>query len=297
MIASKAASKRLGELVYGMPREKYDRLQRVNWSRLKFMLLSPAHYRHALTSQFEDTDAKALGRAVHVATLEPELFNTAYVMWDLGRRAGGDWERFKDAHDDCEILTEKAFTKCRAIQQAVRNDRHASKYLAGGKSEITALWKHVAPAVLAVPGFEIDCKGRIDFEAANALVDLKTTKDASDDGFGRESWRYSYHVQAAFYSDGYFAATGHRKPYVIVAVESHEPWVVQVYRVPEHHLQKGRETYQALLGRVDLCRAENDYPGYSTGELELSLPRWAAEDIGETDLDELDLEFHETGER
>ena len=31
------------------------------------------------------------------------------------------------------------------------------------------------------------------------VIDVKTTSDASPEGFGKSSWNLGYHVQAAFY--------------------------------------------------------------------------------------------------
>ncbi len=172
----------------------------------------------------------------------------------------------------------------------MRADKDAAPYLAGGKSEVTITWKHVAPTVGELPGFEVDCKGRVDFLAdCGALVDLKTCRDGSPAGFGRAAFNMSMHTQAAFYRDGYAAATGRTLPYVIVAVETSAPFVVSVYPVPEAYLELGRDTYRAWLSRLATCRAENRWPGYVDGPTELQLPRWAApnadEDVTGLDLD------------
>lgn len=273
----------------GMSREEYDRSPRANWSRLKVLAKSPAHFRHAQMATAQvDTDSMKFGRAAHLAVLEPERFRAECAIWDGGRRAGKEWEAFRAKNEGLELLKDEDYQRCMALQSSVRNHPVAGPYLQNGKHEVSVFWTHETPSILGVDGFSTDCKSRLDFIADGALVDLKTTKDASLEGFARESWRYRYHAQAAFYSDAYFAATGRRLPYVIVAVENFEPYVVQVFDVPESVLKVGRDEYQDLLARLHLCRTTSSWPGYSVTKAELELPHWVTR---EDDVSGLGLDF------
>lgn len=262
----------------GMSRADYDRSPGVNWSTLKHLGKSPRHYEHHLLEPDEDTDSRKLGRAVHLAALEPERFAHAVALWDGGRRYGKEWNAFKAANAGKELLTEDEHKDCLAIQRAVRNDPTARAYLAGGMGEVSMFWRYEAAGVGGLENIALDCKGRIDFVAsvgAHAIVDLKTTRDASPSGFGREVWRYRYDAQAAFYVDGYRLATGKELPYVIVAVESGAPHVVQVYRLPDAVLDVGREHCRNLLERLSYCRKTASWPSYFEGESDIELPKWA----------------------
>lgn len=250
-------------------RDHYDRIDRTNFSTLKHIGRSPAHYHHRRTKPPQDTDAMKVGRVSHVATFEPERFLNSIAVWDGGTRRGKDWEAFKARNEGRELLTENEHTKCLSIQNAVRNSKLASRYVQKGRGEMTMLW------TTELRGNKIPCKGRIDFDSQSAIVDLKTTKDASPDAFGRQCYDLHYATQAAWYVDGYFLATGIRKPYVVVAVENVEPFVVQPYTVPEDLLDIGRTEYLGWLDKLIFCREQNWWPGYADSELELTLPRWA----------------------
>ncbi len=271
--------------------DDYFRDPRVNWSTLKHMSKAPLFYRHALLSKFEDTDALKLGRAYHIATLEPERYLSRCVAWE-GRRSGKEWEAFKEKFKALEILTEREHSLCLEIAKAVRADPRAQPYLNKGQREVTMAWTHKSPTVAGLPGYEFRCKGRLDFDSATALVDLKGTIDASPEGFARESWKYRYETQAAWYSDAYFAITGKRKPYVIVAVEKRAPHAVSVYQLGEDVLQVGREHYRGLLDTLNHCTVNSNWPSYFEGEQPLTIPRWtglAPED--EDDPTGLGIEF------
>lgn len=276
--------------VHALSREKYDRLDRVNWSTLKLLGKSPAHYRaNQLERDDSDTDARKRGRATHLAVFEPERFRASYACWTGKVRRGKEWDAFAEENSDVEILTADMYQQCQEIGEAARKDAIAAKYLNGGRGELSVLWEYVVPDTNGFDGYRMDCKGRLDFVAqCGAIVDLKTTRDASPDGFGRECAKYEYHVQAAFYRDAYAAVTGQHLPYVLVAVEVNRPYVVQVYRVHDEILALGRERYRNLLARLNVCRKESRWPGYGEAELDLMLPRWAVpredEDVSGLDL-------------
>ena len=289
--AAIARHERGGELIYDMPRAQYDRLARVNWSTLKHMGRSPAHYQEELLRGAPDTDARRLGRCRHLAILEPERFRHQVAVWDGKVRRGKEWDAFRAENRGLEILRPEEFEHCIAIQKAVRANPVAAEYLARAPAEVTLLWTHVAQAVGALAGYRIECKGRPDIAQARAIVDFKSTRDASPDGFGRECWRYRYDAQGAFYVDGYEAVTGQRLPYVLIAAENTPPYVVQVYTVPDVVLELGREHYRGLLDRLALCRAENRWPGYLDGESELMLPRWSGLDTDGEDVSDMGINF------
>lgn len=276
---------------YGMRRAEYDRLDRVHWSKLKLMLRSAAHYRHAVTSRFVDTDAMKLGRAVHLAMLEPTRFQAECVLWEGGARRGKDWEKFQKANADREILTEREWKVCGDLAAAVRGNADAMRYLSGARTEASILWQATGEALDSLPGWSFDLKSRLDaVRPGDAIADLKTTRDASINGFGREAMRLRYHAQAALYSDAYTAATGERLPYVLVAVETAAPHLVVAYRVTEEQLAAGREMYRSCLQQLGFCIRENRWPGYAEGEQSLSMPDWALPPADD-DVSELGLDF------
>jgi hypothetical protein len=245
-------------------RGQYDALKRLSWSRLRLLEKSPAHYRHGVG---DDSSGFALGTAAHMAVLEPERFAMEYVVYP-GRRAGKAWEAFEAEHlaQNKQILNQREYDAAIAIRNAVRSHSRATSYLRGGAAEQTLTW--------ALGEFE--CKGRADY-IGDAVVDLKSTKDGSPKAFAAACARYGYFGQAAWYSDGLFLATGKRKPFVIVAVESSAPHVVTVYRVPDAVLAAGREQYLTLLGRLSYCMKNSFWGGYSEQEeIDLEIPQWVS---------------------
>lgn len=260
-----------------LTRSEYDALpDRVNFSTLKHMARSPEHYLWALLNKDEDTDAKLRGRAVHMNVFEPERFRSTFVVWE-DRRAGKLWEQFeKKAHmEGREVLTVGMHRLAVEIAAKVRTHPMLAKYLTGGRGEQTIQWTHEVKPAGALDGYSVQCKGRIDFISnLGPIVDLKSTEDASPEGFWWSARRYKYFAQAAWYCDGERKAAGssETRPYLIAAIESKPPYVCQVYRVTPEQLEEGRDQYRTWLDRLHLCRRESKWPGYAEEELELCAP-------------------------
>lgn len=264
------------EIIYDMSREAYDAMtDRANWSTLKHLQKSPQHYRAALQAPPKDTDARRLGRVRHLALIEPEKYATDVAVWEGDKRTKA-WKEFQAANAGKEIITADEGEEIARLCEAIRRHSIASAYLEGARAEVTCLWRHAVEGFAGMSGFAVDCKARLDLLQTDvAIIDIKGTRDASPASFGRDSFNFGYFIQAAMYVDAVAACTGAVLPYVIVAAEHSAPYAVQPYRLPEALLERGRMEYRALLARLALCRRENQWGGYSDGELLLELPRWA----------------------
>lgn len=275
------------EIIFNMPRAEYDRRGEVNWSTLKLMMKSPAHYHASLIAPVApDTDARQRGRGTHCATLEPDRFRSEFVAYSDGARNPRHkaWQTFLKANAGKEILTPAMMAECVELARAVRSAPAALPYLSGGRSEVTCIWPFVREQVGGIAGYTTWCRSRLDFVAnVGALVDLKVTRDASPSGFGRECGRYSYHVQAASYRQAYYACTGKLLPYKLVAVESTWPHVTAVYNVTARAFELGWETYVDLHDRRNACSQANHWPGYAEAEMDLELPAYLDPDDDEND--------------
>lgn len=274
-----------GSIRIGLDWDSYEAAEAENFSLLKNIARSPAHYLHARNAERVDKAVFAQGRATHFGVFEPERLASEIAVFDGPRRAGKEWERFKAQADALgqTILKEAEFEECIAYANAVRSNQTAMGLLQTGIAEVSITWRDEVTGIV--------CKGRLDWVTRGKwITDLKTTKCAAPEEFARQSWRYLYHVQGAMYVDGWKAVTGEELPFLHIAVEKESPYVVQVYRLPEYVIQAGRETYREWLALVKRCRESGEWPGYADGVVELQPPRWAL-DSDEDDLSDLGLEF------
>lgn len=271
-----------------VPFDVYRAMPGDNITRLKVLKRSPMHYKFAPP---KESAALTLGKACHVAVLEPERFDRDHAVWGertesgaLAPRRGKKWDAFESANGHREIVTEDEYNKALAIQRAVRADADAMRYLATGEPEVTMT------AILRGRIF----KGRADWitrvDGRDVLVGLKTARDCRPFVFGSAAAKLGYHLQWAAYRDLYETITGRLPRVVEIVVESDAPHPVAVYNVPDDIIEQGREEYEALLDRLAECERDNHWPGPVEGEQQLTLPSWAYPAASD-DLSELGLEI------
>lgn len=245
-------------------RSGYDRIERLNISRLKRARISPLHYRADVR---HETKPLALGTLAHLLTLEPERADGQVAVWDGKVRRGKEWDAFQAEHAGCIIATAAEVEAALTMAEAVRNHPVAASYLQHGMAEATLLWEMGSRK----------CKGRVDWldQSTDTIVDLKTAAEIDPRSFGRAVLRYATDLQLAFYADGYTAITGRTPRVVVIAVESKPPHDVIVYRVPDSVIARGRAEYWRLLDLLTTCEASGQWPGQAADEVELELPVWA----------------------
>lgn len=272
-------------------RDEYDSLPGISITRLKELRRSPMHYLYRLTNP-QQSDALTLGTATHVATLEPERFEQQFAVWDQGKTASGKakprsgkyWEVWngRARAEGKTVLTAAEALEARAISSAVRGDPVARPYLEIGDPEVTLQW--------TVRGHS--ARGRVDWltkmDGEPTIVGLKTARSCLPIPFGNQCAKLGYHLQWAFYYDGYEFITGRQARMVEIVVESFPPYAVVVYRIPDDVIQQGRDEYLVLLDQLEECERTGQWPGPAIGEQYLTLPSWVYD--AHDDISELGLE-------
>jgi hypothetical protein len=290
-----------GKITSRVPMEQYQAMPGIGITRLKELKRSGLHYQYRLENP-KLTQPLTLGHAAHCATLEPERFSRQFAIWrrrsentgNLCPRNGQHWEAFKgNVAPGVEIITEDDELAALAISKAVRADPCAIRYLTAGDPEVTMQWETSIESMLGAPSL-FSCKGRIDWlthlEGMPYLVGLKSARDARPLIFGTAAARLSYHLQWAYYLDGYEAITGKRPRMKEIVVESEAPHDVVVFDIPEDVVYQGRDEYQALLRHLRQCEERSEWLGCGNGtEQVLTLPTWAYPNHGD-DLTDLGLE-------
>lgn len=273
-----------------VPYDDYAAVQATNISRLKELKRSAQHYLHYL-AHGRESDALTLGIAGHVATLEPSRFADAFAVWTkrtksdaMSPRKGEEWETFCADNEGRTILTVAERDTAFAIAKAVHSNEPAMRYLGVGDPEVSMRW---VDAEARRP-----CKGRVDWmttvDGADFLVGLKTARDCRHYQFANQAAKLGYHLQWAFYFDGYYAITGRIAKLVEIVVESKPPHAVAVYRIPHDIIEQGRDEYRELLATLTECERTKTWPGPVPTEEDLSLPTWVYE--AEEDISDLGLQ-------
>lgn len=261
----------------GTAMEEYHRWPAASNSRLSRLLRSPAHLRAYLDEPPADTDALRQGRAIHAAVLEPDLFKERFTSapegLDRRTKAGKDeWAALCARFGEPNVLKATEWDMCTQIRGNVHAHSTAHGLITGpGEVELSMLWTDPATGVL--------CKSRWDRHspqlAGGAIVDLKTTKDASPRAFERAILNFGYHRQAAFYLRSARVHGLPAKHFSIIAVEKKPPYAVAVYRITEGVVDAAAEQIDALLRLYADCVEHDNWPGYPDEVRDISIPAWA----------------------
>lgn len=264
-------------IIPGIPIEEYHRHASVSKSQLDQFAKSPAHYLASLTTPRKETPAMRIGSIFHGMVLEPERVKVAVApVCDKRTKDGkATWAAFCAEHAGAEIVTADEGEMLNGMAESIRKHPAASPLLSGpGIVEGSTFWFDERSGEL--------CRCRPDKyrQDLGIIVDLKTTEDASPEGFARSIWKYAYHRQAALYMDGVEAATGDIiKGFVFVAVEKSAPYAVGVYRLDMQGEEAGRVSYQSLLLDLADCKASHKFPAYSSRIETISLPAYAVKEV------------------
>jgi hypothetical protein len=261
-----------------LPMAEYLAAPAMSASGLRLMRQSPAHYYGAVLDPERPPPAEPSpqmrnGTMVHCATFEPAALAQRYVERpdgiDYRTKDGKAWRDAQTA----EIVEPAALETALAQAASLRRHPDIAGLLHKGLPEVSAFWRDEETGVL--------CKCRPDWvysvNSGVILVDGKTCRDASRDGFARQIWQYRYDLAAAWYSDGWQAAGGAEvKGYVFACVESAWPHVAAGYMLADDELDNARAEYRRLLHLYADCVRQDRWPGYQTGIQQINLPRWAA---------------------
>ena len=125
------------------------------------------------------------------------------------------------------------------------------------------------------------CRGRLDWltlmSEGAVLVGLKTSVDCRPFHFGKQAAPLGYHMQWAWYQNGYsIIKPAPKRPRMVeIVVESKPPYAVAVYNVPDDVLLQGEEEALELLATLQECEVAQSWPGPVPVEEDVSLPTWA----------------------
>lgn len=269
----------LNALIEGIPHDEYLKLEGINASGLKEIVRSPAHYKAMADGEVanSDTPAKALGRAVHTAILEPETFATKVAMQPMGvdRRSAAGRQAHAEAMAECDatgvqMLSQADYETCLRMRDKVHSVPFLANLLSKGKREATLLYED--------PTFGVQCKVRPDFVSAkNVVVDLKTTIDARSKPFARDIEKYLYHLQAAHYLAGGEASGLWRSDaFVFLAIEKKPPFEIGIYVAGPNMLAVGHQWRGYAMERYAEGMRTGIWPGYPRKALTIESPPWAA---------------------
>lgn len=227
------------------------------------------------------TKPQAIGRAFHCKLLEASLFKSRYAVspFDSFRTKASQLWADEQTAACLTILTKDQVDMIDQMEQRARENPLFSHVFrrSGSRKEVTVVAQHPETGLLL--------RARLDLlVAGNTLVDIKSTLDASPEGFGKQVWNLEYGFQCAFYLRVCnLANVGNEKKeeFVFFAFEKEPPYLSEFYCVPHALIAYCDKILSARLYMIASAMKTNKWKGYTDSNKieEFELPRYAVSEI------------------
>ncbi|EIG6261274.1 exodeoxyribonuclease VIII [Escherichia coli] len=264
-------------IYYGISNENYHAGPGVSKSQLDDIADTPALYLWRKNAPVDTTKTKTLdlGTAFHCRVLEPEEFSNRFIVApEFNRRTNAGKEEEKAFLMECAstgktVITAEEGRKIELMYQRVMA-LPLGQWLveSAGHAESSIYWEDPETGIL--------CRCRPDkiIPEFHWIMDVKTTADIQR--FKTAYYDYRYHVQDAFYSDGYEAQFGVLPTFVFLVASTTVAcgrYPVEIFMMGEEAKLAGQQEYHRNLRTLADCLNTDEWPAIKT----LSLPRWAKE--------------------
>ena len=216
----------------------------------------------------------ALGSAVHCHALEPEHFEARFLVAEkidkrskAGKEAAAEQEQ---AAAGKTVLNNEVYGESLAMYRALCAHPRIA--------EILALPGNICEQAFVTEWDGVKCRARPDLliSTGSLVLEIKTARDASPEGFAGAVSDGCYDLQQAYYTD-ILLACGHRvDAYLYGVVESAPPYCTAVYSLAPDSVADGRVAYLSALSTLRACRSTGKWPGYEERIQEVSLRPWAS---------------------
>ncbi|EFA5325188.1 TPA: exodeoxyribonuclease VIII [Escherichia coli] len=264
-------------IYYGISNENYHAGPGVSKSQLDDIADTPALYLWRKNAPVDTTKTKTLdlGTAFHCRVLEPEEFSNRFIVApEFNRRTNAGKEEEKAFLMECAstgktVITAEEGRKIELMYQSVMA-LPLGQWLveSAGHAESSIYWEDPETGIL--------CRCRPDkiIPEFHWIMDVKTTADIQR--FKTAYYDHRYHVQDAFYSDGYEAQFGVQPTFVFLVASTTVEcgrYPVEIFMMGEEAKLAGQQEYHRNLRTLADCLNTDEWPAIKT----LSLPRWAKE--------------------
>lgn len=249
--------------------EEYKAIKAINASFLKACSFGAYQGYKQLHEPSYESDAMAMGSAVHCAVLEPDKFLERYAISEkfdrrtkAGKEAAAAFEAANvgkfviDSEDASKI--ERIRTNCLAIPQIREAIERFDK-------EKSITWG------------DGQFKARLDLcDAVNGVViDLKTTRSADQREFTNQLISLRYDIQLLHYCKAINATAAYA---IAVEVESGEVAMYDLTDIVFSDFTKNR--YEVALKTANyVLQLDKCPPKFSTEIISLTLPKWAESEV------------------
>lgn len=228
---------------------------------------------HARYGARKESHAFDIGKAAHIAILEPHRLETSVM--DSGMKDRTQRNAWRDRQDEADsrgaiLLTSPQYEQALLIRD-LADTVPELQIMRQGETYIETSAYHTDEET----GELVKCRPDIYNKTHALMADVKNMNSAGPIAFQKSLGEYGYHVQHAMYSDVWARGTGLPvDAFFFIVFEKSEPPLVAVYELSPATVAEGHAIYRQALERYAECVRNNEWPGYGTGVQRVDLKRW-----------------------
>lgn len=256
----------------GISRHRYNAIDALNYSSMKYLLESPLHMKSRAT--FVPTDATDFGNILDAIMCNDKEVFVVSPYDNFRTKMAQEW-RDKVRNDGFIIADPIDVEACVRIHRSMMEHPKTGKVLSTAKKQlcIVGMLNNVA------------VKGLADLVVIQGkkcmIADLKTTNDISDHAWQNKVFSMDYHVQAATYT-ALMEANGYEVvSYKWLLAENCKPYDWRWVTFNKDDLEFSKKIVAQAVDLYRQCRAANTWPGYDKDtSTVISLPAFAKPNLG-----------------
>lgn len=185
-----------------MTEQEYRSHPAISRSELWMLNRSPEYFKYRKEHPAEPSAALLFGQVAHKLLLEPEDFDTDFIVApvvDRRTKAGKEaWDAFIAETDGRTVVDPATYEQAKAMTDVARENPLVAELIKGS---------HEEPFFWVDSDTGVKCKVRVDSwhrdeNGVPVIVDYKTARDVSYRAFAKDVTMYGYFFQAAMYSEG-----------------------------------------------------------------------------------------------
>lgn len=262
-------------VIHDLPAAEYHASPALGSTTVRALLTStPAHALYKL-QHGEQSEAQALGTAVHCSVLTPQIYSAEIAIapeCDRRTKDGKEtYARFLDSVGSRTVISLKQQEIVDRVWGAINGCRTAKALLDRCQQRELSL-------------FHLDkcaTKARLDAYSRGIVIDVKTTRDASRAGFERSISQFGYGIQAAHYRRVIEGVGLAFTDFIFIVVETEPPHGAAVYAMEEEVMDLYDPQVEQALTDWTLCQETQTFPAYPDEIQKVSVPRWLRRQLEE----------------
>lgn len=262
-------------VIHDLPSAEYHACSALGSSTVRALLTStPAHALYKL-QHGEQSEAQALGTAVHCAVLTPQLYSAEIAIspeCDRRTKDGKEtYARFLHSVGSRTVISLKQQEIVDRVWGAINECRTTKALLDRCQQRELSL-------------FHLDkcaTKARLDAYSRGIVIDVKTTRDASRAAFERSISAYGYGIQAAHYRRVMEGVNLAFTDFIFIVVETEPPFGTAVYAMEDEVMDLYDPQVEQALTDWTLCQETQTFRAYPDEIQKVSVPRWLRRQLEE----------------